>query len=230
MNQRDRENAIHDQERRDNEAERRREYSEAHEEKVEEKGRKWVTGEEPSGRVVMVPLSEAKDRKLTNVAEANADDVNKTKAARHVLPLLYNSNDSDPGILQMIDKLDQKGKLGPIASRWNEFLSGTVGAGDPDYTALRTRLGLATTKLMQAHVGSRGGAFMLEHFEDLANAKKLNAANLRAGIDQELRYVHDISQMPSKGGAEKQETQVHNGFEYTKGADGQWHKGKAVQP
>jgi hypothetical protein len=29
-----------------------------------------------------------------------------------------------------------------------------------------------------------------------------------------------------KGGAE---TQVHNGFEYTKGADGQWHKGKAVQ-
>ena len=34
-----------------------------------------------------------------------------------------------------------------------------------------------------------------------------------------------------KGGATTAtaETQVHNGFEYAKGADGQWHKGKAVQ-
>jgi hypothetical protein len=34
----------------------------------------------------------------------------------------------------------------------------------------------------------------------------------------------------AQSGDTQPETQVHNGFSYTKGADGQWHKGKAVQP
>ena len=34
----------------------------------------------------------------------------------------------------------------------------------------------------------------------------------------------------AQSGGTQPETQVHNGFSYTKGADGQWHKGKAVQP
>jgi hypothetical protein len=228
MNQKDRENFIRDQERKDAAARSEKEFGERREERVEAKGQKWVTGEDANGKQVMVPQSQAKELGLKNIGDADADTQNKTMAARHVVPLLFKNDAADPGVVQMIDKLDKAGKLGVIASRWNEFLSGTVGAGDPDYTALRTRLGLATTKLMQAHVGSRGGSYMLEHFEDLANAKKLNAENLRAGIDQELRYVNDLSMLPSSGGGAKQQTQVHGGFEYTKGADGQWHKGKAV--
>jgi len=230
MDTKDRENAIRERERQDAAARSEKEFNERREERVEAKGQKWVTGEDPNGKQVMVPQSQAKELGLKNIGDADADTQNKTLAARHVVPLLFKNDPADPGVVQMIDKLDKAGKLGVVASRWNEFLSGTLGAGDPDYTALRTRLGLATTKLMQAHVGSRGGSYMLEHFEDLANAKKLNAENLRAGIDQELRYVNDLSMLPSSGGggAAKQQTQVHSGFEYTKGADGQWHKGKAV--
>jgi hypothetical protein len=184
------------------------ETSPAAAEKAEQTGEKWVTGEDENGKNVMVPRSQAKELGLKNIAEANADDVNKTKSARHVLPLLFNNDPKDPGVLQMIDDLDKKGKLGPLASRWNDFMARKFGADDPDYSALRARMDLATTKLMQAHVGSRGGSFMLEHFENIANAKKMGAADLRAGVDQELRYIHDISQLPSKksaggGGAAK---------------------------
>lgn len=200
MGQKDRENTIRDQERRDAAARSAQEFGERREERVEAKGQKWVTGEDANGKQVMVPQSQAKEIGLKNIGDADADTQNKTLAARHVVPLLFKNDPSDPGVVQLIDKLDKEGKLGVVASRWNDFLSGTLGAGDPDYTALRTRMGLATTKLMQAHVGSRGGSYMLEHFEDLANAKKLDANTLRAGINQELRYVNDLSMLPSSGG------------------------------
>lgn len=170
-------------------------------EKKAKEGEEWVTGEDESGKTIMVPKSQAKELGLKNLAKADNDTVNKTLAARHVEPLLYSTDPNNPGIMQMIDKLDKEGKLGPLASRWNDFMARTWGADNPDYAALRARLDLATTKLMQAHVGSRGGSFMLEHFEHLADAKKMGAANLRAGIDQEIRYVHDISQRPPKGAA-----------------------------
>jgi hypothetical protein len=203
MGQKDRENTIRDQERRDAAARSAQEFGEKREERIEAKGQKWVTGEDANGKQVMVPQSQAKEMGLKNIGDADADTQNKTLAARHVVPLLFKNDPSDPGVVQLIDKLDKEGKLGVVASRWNDFLSGTLGAGDPDYTALRTRMGLATTKLMQAHVGSRGGSYMLEHFEDLANAKKLDANTLRAGINQELRYVNDLSMLPSSGSGGK---------------------------
>jgi hypothetical protein len=173
----------------------------ADKEKQEKEGETWVTGEDASGKSVMVPQSQAKTMNLQNVAKADNDTVNKTLSARHVLPLLSNTDPKDPGIVQMVDKLDKEGKLGPLASRWNEFWGGKFGASDPDYLALRTRLGLAQTKMMQAHVGSRGGAFMLEHFEDLANAKKMSADNLRSELGQELNYMTEVAQNPAKAAA-----------------------------
>ena len=167
----------------------------------EKQGLEWVTGEDASGKTVMVPLSQAKGMGLKNMAKAESEHVGKVRAARVVVPMLYNSNPGDPGVIQMINELDKQGKLGPLASRWNDFMSRGWGAGDPLYTALRTRLDLAQTKMMQAHVGNRGGSFMLEHFENLANAGKLDAPTMRAAIDQELRYMKNNSELPSSGGA-----------------------------
>ena len=166
---------------------------------MEEKGRQPVTGTDAEGHSVLVPASEAKD--LSNVMKADADIVNKSTAARHWLTLAdkpgsENGPSQNMGITQLIDKLDKEGKLGAITSRWNDFLSGKIGAGDPDYTALRAKMGLSATKLMQAHVGSRGGAFMMEHFEDLANAKKMDAANLKAGFNSERDYMNDVAMLP----------------------------------
>src|SRR5262249_44268146 len=130
---------------------------------------KPVIGTDPkTGQAVLVPMSQAQG--LTNTIQAPEDTVNKAFAARHWLALASKpgpagASPDDLSIAQLIDKLDAAGKLGPIASRWNDFMAGKVGAGDPDVTALRTKMGLSTTLLMQAHVGNRGGAGMLEHFE-----------------------------------------------------------------
>jgi hypothetical protein len=164
-----------------------------------------VTGTDPNtGKDVLVPMSQAKDMGLTGVMKADADMVNKATAARHWLQLADKQGDAPEsmGILQLIDKMDQEGKLGTVASRWNEFMSGRVGSGDPEFAALRAKMGLSATKLMQAHVGSRGGSFMLEHFEDLANAKKMDASTLRAGVRSELDYMNDVAMMPQNARAQ----------------------------
>src|SRR5262249_38711050 len=148
----------------------------------EKEGMQPVTGTDPnSGQDVLVSAAEAKKMGLTGTMKADADLVNKSQAARHWLQLADKQGDTPEsmGIVQLIDKLDKEGKLGIAASRWNDFLAGKVGAGDPEFAALRAKMGLSATKLMQAHVGSRGGSFMLEHFEDLANLGKMNADTLR---------------------------------------------------
>ena len=134
--------------------------------------------------------------------KADADMTNKALAARHWLTLANQQGDangdpSDMGIMQLIDKLDAEGKLGPLAGRWNDFMAGKWGAGDPEYAALRAKMGLSTTLLMQAHVGSRGGSALLEHFEDLANAGKMDGATLKSAMASEGNYVQDKAMDPS---------------------------------
>jgi hypothetical protein len=163
---------------------------------------------------------DAKKLGLTDVTKADADLQNKTEAARHWIKLADKQGDTPEsmGILQLIDKMDKEGKLGTVASRWNDFMAGKVGAGDPEFTALRAKMGLANTKLMQAHVGSRGGAFMMEHFEDLANAKKMDAPTLRAGVASELDYMKDTAMLPSnaQGGGQNNATKPYVGHVVTR--------------
>ena len=45
-------------------------------------------------------------------------------------------------------------------------------------------------------------SYMLEHFEDLANNRKMDASTLRTGIKSELNYVKDRAMMPGSAGAQ----------------------------
>jgi hypothetical protein len=159
---------------------------------------KPVVGEDAEGNSILTSVEDARKQGLKNLTTADADLQNKSMAARHWLTLANKQGDTPEtmGINQLIDKMDKAGKLGVVASRWNDFMAGKVGAGDPDFTALRAKMGLANTKLMQAHVGSRGGSFMLEHFEDLANAKKMNAETLKAAVGSETNYMQDVAMLP----------------------------------
>lgn len=177
-------------------------------ERLEQQGLQPIVGTDPkTGKDVLVSASDAKSLGLTGAMKADADLVNKSHAARTWLSLASKEAPAGApadqmGIMQLVDKMDAAGKLGPIASRWNDFLTGKIGAGDPDYAALRAKMGLSATKLMQAHVGSRGGAFMLEHFEDLANAGKMDATTLKAGLASELNYMQDVAMLPQRGAAQ----------------------------
>lgn len=165
---------------------------------------KPVMGNDPkTGNAVMVPRSQAQQMGIQNPMDADADTVNKSLAARHWLSLAQKPADpgskdpADQSITQLINNLDKEGKLGPLASRWNDFMARKWGAGDPEYAALNTKMGLSTTLLQQAHVGNRGSAQLLEHFEDLANQKKLDGPTLKAGFNSEINYMRERAMDPN---------------------------------
>lgn len=99
----------------------------------------------------------------------------------------------------LIDKL--KDDLGPAAGRWSEFWAGKVGASKPEYTKLRTDIGLLSTALMRMHVGARGGELMMQHFKDLIDQGKQSPENLKAALEEIVQYAHDVqSERPGAAG------------------------------
>ena len=110
------------------------------------------------------------------------------------------------GIVQLAESLNKDGKLGPLVSRWNDILTHTVGVSpddDPRVISLFNKLDLAQTALMQVHFGASGGRspVMLEHFQQMANAKKMDGPTLLAGIKAENNYVADKAMRPANSGA-----------------------------
>lgn len=165
---------------------------------------KPVTGTNPqTGQQVIANYADAQKMGLTGMTAASDDMVNKAYAARHWLNLALrpadpnSKNPADQSIMGLIDNLDNEGKLGPLASRWNDFMAGKFGSGDPEYAALSAKMGLSTTLLQQAHVGNRGSAQLLEHFEDLANQKKMDGPTLKAGFQSEINYMKDKAADPN---------------------------------
>jgi hypothetical protein len=150
-----------------------------------------VIGFDSKGNQILTSAGDAKTLGLSNVNKADTALVEKASIARSYIPL---NNE----LLKDIDELEKADKLGVLATRWNEFLAGKVGSGDPLFEKFRVDSGLANTQLMQFHVGNRGGAYMLEHFQDLANQKKLDAATLRAGVKEEGVYAAHRAMMPGE--------------------------------
>lgn len=164
----------------------------------EKTGRELVIGQDENGNLVAVPESDSDKYNLTDVIKPGAPQVEKILNARNLLPLFNNKDPQDPGLIQMVEVLDRQGKLGPLASRWNEFLAGTWGSGDPQYVSFRAKMGLANTALMNVHVGNRGGSYLLEHFENLASGEKMDGASLRSGLSTEFHYITHRAMMPGQ--------------------------------
>jgi hypothetical protein len=115
-----------------------------------------------------------------------------------------------PKVIDLIDRtsqlIDQQAKaLGPAASRWSEFMSGKVGAPNPEFTRLRTNAALLQTLLLRMHIGSRGGQQIMAHFKDLIDAGKQSAPNMKAALEEIKNYAQDVSKS-GKSGAKGSET------------------------
>lgn len=98
-----------------------------------------------------------------------------------------------PEIKNAITELDKRGELGTIASRWNEFKAGTLGAGDPAYTALRTNMSLFDSALGVVH--QTKGKHMLEHFKELADSGKMDVDTLRSAVDVMGQWMDTYANM-----------------------------------
>jgi hypothetical protein len=108
-----------------------------------------------------------------------------------------------PRVLELADRVtklidEQVKTLGPAGSRWNEFMAGKVGAPNPEFTKLRTNVGLLTTLLMRMHVGARGGEYIMKHFQDLIDSGKQSPENLKAAIGEIRTYAQDVAKEGGK--------------------------------
>lgn len=100
---------------------------------------------------------------------------NQALNANEMLPVF-------PRVNAQIDALDKAGKLGPIAGRWQDFLAGRVGAGDPEYAALASDISLLKGKVSQIHFGSNAGVQAVQRFDKILGADKMDAPQLKASL------------------------------------------------
>jgi len=156
-------------------------------------------GTDPEGHQIAGTPRELKEAGATNTTTLPSGEAAKVNIARQLT--------SPNGLLPMIDKdLDalKPEELSVIGSRWNEFMRGTIGKGDPRYTRLYTHLnGLLDTAVMQAHVGASGGFYMMDHFKELADAGRMTKATMKAAIKAEKDYMDEKAMRPQKAGAKE---------------------------
>lgn len=161
---------------------------------LENKPQDLATGTDTKGNEMAGTAAELKAAGVGNITKLPAADASKVSIARQLT--------SPTGLFSNVEKdlaAFKPEELSALAARWNEFQTGTLGSGDPRFAALRTDSGLLSTALMQAHVGSRGGEQMMEHFANLANAGKMNGEILKSAFATERRYVEEKAMRP--GGA-----------------------------
>lgn len=169
-----------------------------------------VNGREVAGTSSQLKKLGIKEEDMLKVGQENES---KIENARVLDQWLTSTDKDDPGIISIAHKLDKEGKLGPIMSRYQDFINKTgsvlgFDSGDPDFQKLMTGMGLETTALMQVHVGSRGGAALLDHFHDLADAKAMSGKAFLAALDYESKYIKRkalYANAPSGGGNSKED-------------------------
>jgi hypothetical protein len=180
------------------------------EEKQEKEGRTLVrVRDDKTGQTYVMPLSKAKADGISSesIEELPASEKAQIQDARLVMKVIKKKGDKpeNKGVLQLVDELEKDGKLGVVSSRMNSYLAGGVGTitgDDARIMALLDKADLAMTLSMKAHFGVSGGRSpqMLEHFLNLANAKKMDGPALRAGFKAVNDYMKDRAEMPPSSG------------------------------
>jgi len=150
-------------------------------------GKMWTTGPKrlaPAGAVDINAMHQGEQEKAAGLAVAKEHAVT-TSSTRTM-------KEAAPKVTQLADKALEslaKTETGPLKGRWNELMTGKIGAKNPDFFRLRTELGLLSTMMMRMHVGARGSEGMLQHFNEMfANAAQ-SPENMRVALSVAKEYA-----------------------------------------
>ena len=86
--------------------------------------------------------------------------------------------------------------LGPASSRWREFASGKVGAGDPDFRELYNYSELMKSRLTKMHFGSKGGSEIVQRFDKMIDTSKDSPENMLRTFDNIEAYAKEVANEP----------------------------------
>jgi len=100
-----------------------------------------------------------------------------------------------------IAKLEGAGKLGVVASRWNQFLNEKPGTGDPAFNQLRDNFSLLRSAVARVHGGARGGSspYMMEYMKNLADTGKMDPNILKSSLGVFQDWLEGYASMAPKG-------------------------------
>lgn len=125
--------------------------------------------------------------KAREQAEARAAvDTTATRTMKEAAPKVL-------GFIKRVRDDLTKVETGPLKSRYQEAMTGTVGAENPEFARYRTDVALLSTLLMRMHVGARGSEGMLEHFKNLFNAGTQSSVNMKAALEAVEDYAKDLT-------------------------------------
>lgn len=148
----------------------------------------------------------AAENRQNKQIQAQEDRFEKTQQAKdeQLTSTTRTMIEAAPRVLDFVQRIrpliqQEQKDLGPASGRWSEFMAGKVGAPNPNFTKLRTDVGLLQTLLMRMHVGSRGGEYIMKHFQDLIDTGKQSPENLNAALDEIERYANDVAHEGQQG-------------------------------
>jgi hypothetical protein len=126
------------------------------------------------------------------------------QSAPHVLGLVESTRSS-------LEKA--KDDMGPIKGRFSEFMAGKVGTTNKEWIAIRTNTKLLETRLMNMHVGARGGEYILKHFENIFAFGYQSPENMIQALDDVETYARQVkrskfgadAEPPSGGGVSRED-------------------------
>jgi hypothetical protein len=148
----------------------------------------------PDGTVRKLTSTEVQDR---NLAYRELIPAERTKTMQQMAPKVI-----DLANKVKTDLTNQISNLGPLAGRWNEFMTGRIGAPNPGFAKLRTDVGLLYTLLMTMHTGARSSNLMMAHFKDLFDSGKMAPENMQAAVDAVIGYAEDVKKPHFGAGSE----------------------------
>jgi hypothetical protein len=115
-------------------------------------------------------------------------------------------------------------ELGPEMGRWNEFMTGSYGAGDPRFENLRANMQFLNSAAAKFHLNS---VEAVKEFNQLASAGKMTPGVLNAYIDAVSNWANTArnqelgaGEKQPKSGTPDTETRTYQGHTYKKGPNG----------
>lgn len=145
-----------------------------------------------TGNKEYISSEETKNERLKFIEDQPASNIKTMKqSAPHVLTLVGSSENA---------LNNASGDMGAIKGRFNEFMTGKVGSTNKDWIALRTNVKLLETRLMQMHVGARGGEYILKHFENIFSYGYQSPDNMREAFRDVRQYANEVNKSSVKSG------------------------------
>lgn len=105
------------------------------------------------------------------------------------------------GIIDQTEQVINKvaNQLGPVAGRWNEFMSGNIGTMNQDYTTIRTWLGMLDSAMTLAHSQGRVSNLIFQQFQDLYGRSSQSPQNLLAALRVGRQAMQMVGQVMNPG-------------------------------